>query len=209
MDPEARDAQYARSPAYGRLREPLLRLSHFARAMNLKSASGLYAVGHREVPGDPDAGTAIGQEPLAAPSVFNFFRPGYTPPNTSISNAGLVAPEFQLFNEISTGTWIDAVEIAAEQGFGANCCNLFYNRDITSDYAPEVALADQPDALIDRLSLLLASGQVSSALRDDLKVGIQSIPLPSSGTGVELAKRQRVQIALLLLMASPEYLVQK
>jgi uncharacterized protein (DUF1800 family) len=211
LDPEARSSELAQTQGYGRLREPLLRLAHFARAMNLKSGSGYYGVGNRQIVGDPDAGTAIGQTPLGAPSVFNFFRPGYTPPNTTISKAGLVAPEFQIFNEISTGTWIDALEIAVEQGFGGNCCAPQYWRDITTSYTPELALADRPDALIDRLNLLLLSGQMSKALRDDVRLGIQSVALPSAGSASTLndAKRRRVQMAVLMTMASPEYLVQK
>ena len=44
----------------------------------------------------------LGQSPLRSPSVFNFFRPGYVPPNTAIATAGKQAPEFQLHNESST-----------------------------------------------------------------------------------------------------------
>jgi hypothetical protein len=36
---------------------------------------------------------------LRSPSVFNFFRPGYVPPNTRIGQQELVAPEFQIANE--------------------------------------------------------------------------------------------------------------
>ena len=57
---------------------------------------------------------ALGQSPLRSPSVFNFFRPGYVPPNTAIATAGKQAPEFQLLNETTTAgyinfmQWIDA-----------------------------------------------------------------------------------------------------
>jgi endo-chitodextinase len=210
LDPEARNSDAANSPTFGRLREPLMRLTHFARAMGLTSASGFYAVGYKETPGDPDAGVAIGQDPLNSPSVFNYYRPGYVPPNTSIAAVGLVAPTFQIFNEISTGTWVDAAQIAVEQGFGATCCNLFYNRDITTKYTPEIALADQPTALVDRLNTLLLSGQISSVLRADVIAGINSIAIPSSNAAsIADAKRRRVQMAVFLMMISPEYLVQK
>jgi uncharacterized protein (DUF1800 family) len=138
LDAEARDAAQALNPQYGRLREPLMRLTHFAHALQLKSVSGTYGVGYRITPGDLDAATTTGQMPLDAPSVFNWFRPGYVPPSSSIAAANLVAPEFQIFDEVMVKAWIDSIEVAAEQGFGGSCCNLFYNRDITSDYVPEV-----------------------------------------------------------------------
>ena len=36
---------------------------------------------------------------LRSPSGFNFFRPGYVPPNTGIGSASLVAPECQITDE--------------------------------------------------------------------------------------------------------------
>jgi uncharacterized protein (DUF1800 family) len=207
LDPEARNADFAATPGYGRLREPLLRLTHFTRSLGLTSESGYYPVGYLITPGDPDAGVVISQDPFFAPSVFNYYRPGYVPPNTTIATAKLVAPQFQIYNEVSNGSWIRAIEIAAEQGYGSECCNLFYNRDITSAYTPEVALANNPDALIDRLNVLLMSGQISAALRADVREGINTIAIPATNSAD--AKRKRVQIAVLLMMSSPEYLVQK
>jgi uncharacterized protein (DUF1800 family) len=207
LDPEARNADFAATPGYGRLREPLLRLTHFTRSLGLSSESGYYPVGYLITPGDPDAGVVISQDPFFAPSVFNYYRPGYVPPNTTIATAKLVAPQFQIYNEVSNGSWIRAIEIAAEQGYGSECCNLFYNRDITSAYTPEVTLANNPDALIDRLNVLLMSGQISAALRADVREGINTIAIPATNSAD--AKRKRVQIAVLLMMSSPEYLVQK
>jgi uncharacterized protein (DUF1800 family) len=207
LDPEARNADFAATPGYGRLREPLLRLTHFTRSLGLTSESGYYPVGYRITPGDPDAGVVISTDPFFAPSVFNYYRPGYVPPNTTIATAKLVAPQFQIYNEVSNGSWIRAIEIAAEQGYGSECCNLFYNRDITSAYTPEVTLANNPDALIDRLNVLLMSGQISAALRADVREGINTIAIPATNSAD--AKRKRVQIAVLLMMSSPEYLVQK
>ncbi|MCV5648263.1 DUF1800 family protein, partial [Escherichia coli] len=81
----------ARDPAFGKLREPVLRLTAFLRAFNATSDSGRYLVGITD-----DAGTSLGQSPLRAPSVFNFYRPGYVPPGTALAAAGLVAPEMQI-----------------------------------------------------------------------------------------------------------------
>jgi hypothetical protein len=46
-----------------------------------------------------DQATRLGQSPLRSPSVFNFFRPGYVPPNSRSASAGITAPEFQITTE--------------------------------------------------------------------------------------------------------------
>ncbi len=206
LDPEARNANYASANTYGRLREPLLRLTHFARSFKLVSRSGDYGVSPRMVPGDPDASVVLGQDPLGAPSVFNYFRPGFTPPNTSISAASLVAPQFQITNETTVGNWIFSLEIAAEQGFGRDSDSPF-SADIETTYSAEVPLADRPDVLIDRINTLLFAGQMSQTLRADVREGINTVAMPS--TNQANARRKRVQLAILLAMSSPEYLVQK
>ena len=75
LDPEARDASNAANPAYGKVREPVLRFLNWARAYRANSPSGLWAIGDLS-----DAASRLGQSPMRSPSVFNFFRPGYVPP---------------------------------------------------------------------------------------------------------------------------------
>ena len=58
----------------------------------------------------PTRRPALGQSPLRSPSVFNFFRPGYVPPNTAIAAPGLVAPEFQLANETTPVAYINLMQ---------------------------------------------------------------------------------------------------
>ena len=61
--------------------------------------------------------TALGQSALRSPSVFNFFRPGYVPPNTEIATAGKQAPEFQLLNETTTAGYINFLQWATRGGY--------------------------------------------------------------------------------------------
>lgn len=49
-----------------------------------------------------------GQMPLAAPTVFNFFTPNYSP-NGELKKANLVAPEFQIHNSKSSIGYINLV----------------------------------------------------------------------------------------------------
>lgn len=96
LDTEARSASRLTNPRWGKLREPVLRVAGWARAFALNSPGGAWAMGNTS---DPSEG--LGQAPLRSPSVFNFFRPGYVPPNTAIAEADLVAPEFQITSESS------------------------------------------------------------------------------------------------------------
>lgn len=63
-------------------------------------------------------------------SVFNFFRPGYSPPNTAISNAGLLAPEFQITNELSVVAYVNYMQTVVSNTVG----------DIRADYTELLAV---------------------------------------------------------------------
>lgn len=89
LDPEARDGAMMSQPTWGKLREPFLRCVNFARAFNAASTSGYY-------PLDQFALAHL-QDPMNSPSVFNFFLPTHSPAGP-ITEAGLVAPEFQIVN---------------------------------------------------------------------------------------------------------------
>ncbi|MEE9344528.1 MAG: DUF1800 domain-containing protein, partial [Methylococcales bacterium] len=112
LDEEARNG-HKTIPTFGKLKEPLLRLSHIFRVFDLQPniKEGSFwehqSCGRGEYPayviGDswshlPGLGKEIGQAVLQAPSVFNFYRPDYTPPGMS-GETGLIAPEFQLATE--------------------------------------------------------------------------------------------------------------
>ena len=72
---------------------PMLRLLQWVRLARVESVDDQWAF--------PDFSglDMLGQAPLRAPSVFNFFRPGYVPAGTELARRGLVAPEFQITNE--------------------------------------------------------------------------------------------------------------
>ena len=67
-----------------------------------------------------------------------------------------------------------------------------------------LALAADVNALVDRVALLLSGAQLSSATINQIRAAVSTI------AGVTEADRlRRVQSAVLLVMASAEYLVQK
>ncbi|TWI51793.1 uncharacterized protein DUF1800 [Pseudoduganella flava] len=191
------EAAAAGADDVGKLREPVLRLANWLRAFNARSVSGNYVIWTLE-----DPLTGIGQNPLRSPSVFNFYRPNYTPPHTSIANAGYVAPEMQLVGETSVIGYLNFMQMAVARGIGQSW-------DIRPNYAAELSIAEQPEMLVDRINLLLLNGRMSDSLRSKIVSAVASIPVRGNSPQAQTAKENRVYIAVYLTMAAPEYLVQK
>jgi len=197
LDPEARTAVRLADPTFGKVREPILRVGHWMRAFNARSASGNFLLG---VTDDPI--TSLSQSAMRSPSVFNFYRPGYAPPNTPIATAGLVAPELQIVLETSVVGYSNFMRGAVQNGLGSGS-----PRDIQPDYTTELALADNADALIDRVELLLTAGTMSADTRTLIRNAVNSIAIPA--TNQTTARQNRVRLAVLFALSSPDYLVQK
>ncbi len=195
LDPEARSAVPPGDPTFGKTREPILRLAHWMRAFNARSASGNFLLG---VTDDP-AGS-LGQSPMRSPTVFNFYRPGYVPPNTPIATAGLVAPELQIVNEVSVVGYSRFMQGAVPNGVGSNT-------DIRPDYTAELALAHDANLLVDRVSLLLTAGSMSATTRSLIINTVNSVTMPA--TNQTTARQNRVRLAVFFTLSSPDYLVQK
>ncbi|MBX3483728.1 DUF1800 domain-containing protein [Phenylobacterium sp.] len=195
LDPEARGA--ADGANDGKLREPVVRLANWARAFDAASASGDWAIV------STSANTSLGQSALTAPSVFNFFRPGYSPPNTRVGGAGLVAPEAQIVDEVTVAGYLNTMQSTIDGGIGTS-------RDVRSTYAAETALANDVNALVDRMDLLLLSGRMSPGLRSRITGAVGAINLPTAaGAARTTALTNRAKLAVFMTMASAEYLVQR
>ncbi|WP_269531653.1 DUF1800 family protein [Chitinimonas sp. BJYL2] len=189
LDPEARSAPAAQPASWGKLREPVLRFVQWARTAAVKSPTDLWNIGDTS-----SASTRLGQSPLRSPSVFNFFRPGYVPPNTSLGTTGLVAPEFQITNESTVVAYLNYMQTVIQNGVG----------EVKPDYSGWLTLANDAAALVARCNLLLAAGQLSSSTQNTITNAVNAITASS-----DAARLNRIQAALLLTMASPEYLIAK
>jgi uncharacterized protein (DUF1800 family) len=139
LDTEARDVARINSTSafalsYGKLREPVLRITAALRALGFNAHRHLDTNVNKDcyiIPltymamstkSDPDeqkwqSTTTLGQGPYQAPSVFNFFRPGYVVPGTLIN-----APEFQASTGVELTAYIDFVEAMVEIGG----CGYYY-----------------------------------------------------------------------------------
>ena len=194
LDDEARGPAGLSDPNFGRLREPMLRLVQWGRTCGIGSATDAWKIGITS-----DASFGIGQSPLRSPSVFNFFRPGYVPPSTAIASNKLVAPEFQLVNESSVGSYLNFMQNVLPNGFN--------NKDVVASYAAEKALVLDPAALVRRLNLLLTGNQLMPATVTLITTALGTPNLTAASS--DGAKLNRICAAILMVMGSPEYLVQK
>jgi uncharacterized protein (DUF1800 family) len=201
IDAEARDMAAVNSPSFGKLREPVIRVANWARAFGAASRTGNFLIP------STSGNTSLSQSPLSSPSVFNFWRPGFTPPaTTQLGQRSLVAPEFQIVDEVTAASYINSLRDWINSGVGDN-------RDVRTSYAAEFAMADNGQALIDRMNRLLFYGQMSSTLQSRVLAGVNAINIPASNGSnqeqIDSAKMNRVKTAIFFSMISPEYLIQR
>ena len=126
--------------------------------------------------------------------MFNFFRPGYVPPNTALGTLTLQAPEFQITNESSVVGYVNFMQRVVASGVG----------DVKADYTALLALAPDAAALAGEIATVLAGGQLSAATTAAIAVALGSIAA-TTDTG----KRNRLYAALTLVLAAPEFIALK
>jgi uncharacterized protein (DUF1800 family) len=193
----------------GKLREPVLKLSAYLRAFGYSSDSGNWRVGNTD-----STGSALGQTPLRSPSVFNFYRPGYVPPGTEASTAALAVPEMQIAYETTAAGYVNFMRDNIAQGVG-QWNNATSRRDLQYDFQAEIALAEQPAALVERINAKLLYGGMPAELKTEIQGAIEKMAIPalkadaSNQKQVNDAKRARVNATIFLAVISPEFQIQK
>jgi uncharacterized protein (DUF1800 family) len=201
--PEARTM----SDTSGKVREPLLRVSAYLRALGATSDSGLYLLGNTD-----DTAWRLGQSVLRAPSVFNFYRPGFKAPGSFSAASGLVAPELQIAHETTAAGYVNFMRELVELGFGWNPIDA-KDRDVKPVTTTLELLAATPSALVDALNDKLMYGTMPLALKTEIVNAVGSIVVPaatgSNSAEVKAAKLLRVQAASLLAVIAPEFQVQR
>ena len=211
-DVEATQDSGLTNTSFGKLREPMVRVAQWARTFKVSSLKGTWKIGNPNY----SAVNALGQSPLQAPSVFNFFRPGYVPPNTALASMQYTAPEFQLVNESTTASYINYLEDILVNGIWVRAPELITSPsdktatdgfDIAPDYTAEMNLAGNAPALFARLNLLLCAGQLSDATLKDM-INVFVVDKTNSASS-DNNKRSYVAKAIMFVMCCSEYLVQK
>ena len=208
LDDEARAAPNTSSDSTfaGKLKEPVLRLSALMRAFDAQSATGAFLMRPTH-----DPGFGLGQSPLRSPTVFNFFRPGYVAAGSRMAKGGRLNPEMQLVSDVSAAGYVNFMRGFIEfgtgwQGFdrksGPPDIQLAFN---LNDDHPLLTLANTPSDLVNEVDKRLMGGLMNAELKRLITDAVSSIHQPEQLK----SRRHRVHTALLLTVASPEFLVQR
>ena len=215
LDDEARQPPSSGTNAfnsYGKLKEPVLRLAQWGRTFKAKSNkqdSMVDFLANANSPPGPwnignlsDDAKGIGQAPLRSPTVFNFFRPGYVPPQGELADASVTAPEFQLCNEVTVASYLNFIKGVIEDG----------RNDIQPDYSADYALAKDATQLVERYSLLLTAGTLPTDKKKIISDAVSKITISRTiaSKGITYtAEMDRIKATIFLIMAAPEYMVLK
>jgi len=188
---------------YGKLREPILKLSHLWRAFSITRGnhSSDRAEYNTASPSLDLLEQDFGQAVLRSPSVFNFYHPEYSPSGV-VRDAGLVAPVFEILTENNQLNITNRLVSQIMRHYAGNPVVSERNPSYL-DFSTELELADNSDELLDHLDLLMLNEMMSADMRTELKNHIDSLPDGALGLS------QRVRDTISLIMVSPEYSVQR
>ena len=208
LDDEAREPPADPTSSYGKLREPLLRLTAAWRALGVNAPAvepdGEVQMGIRN-PQD-----SFAQRPLGAPTVFNFFEPDYLPPG-DLADAGVYSPEFQIANETTAMTSANEHWNRLWAGFSTSTGVFTLPNDrayhVISDLTPLVSGANStgPNAynlFLDEINLRLFYGSMGSDTRTNLR---NFLIFSLAGANDNIKVLSTVHLALM----SPEFVVQR
>lgn len=203
LDTEARDGHHTLPDQFGKIKEPILRLTQLWRAFDAipgRDADEGYIRPYAQPVNF--LGNVFGQAPLRSPSVFNFFQPDHRLDYDS----DLVAPELQLLSEIDVASTNNML-------FGAIQTDHLPNPESSDNRAAitkivierEIDLADDPTTLVQHLNILLTGGALPNTFIDSLAEHLGAISIdPDDDAG----RRTRCTDAIFAIVASPYGMVQ-
>jgi uncharacterized protein (DUF1800 family) len=201
FDREARNMSMRDDPRFGKIREPLIRFIHWARAFDAQNITPEFVTNLFNT-------RALGQQVYGSSSVFNFFRPGYIAPGTDTGSANITAPELQITTSSSIPAYVNFMGFFTSQLLRDLAGNEVATEEevrssLIANYTQELELAGQPEELVDSLDSLLTYGFMSAETKSNITAAIATIPLDDSG------RERRVFLAVLMVMASADYIIQR
>lgn len=191
LHPEARSCASLQIPTQGKLQEPFVR--YLERVRNYRVI--------------PDANNKIftnggsahwntGQNYMSAPSVFNFYQPGYSPLGMLQSNQ-LVGPEFQLHNSTTAIRWVN-------QSSNTDwILNFTWTLAAAGSLEMEIPTlnpyTNDPEALINQIDKRFTRGQMTDRTRSLIKKTILQY----------LRGSERIRHAIHITLSTPEFNILK
>ena len=200
-DVEARDNYIAGNNIYGKLREPVIKFIQLHRAFGAVASGGYY-----EVWGTGDSDT-LGQSALQAPSVFNYYSPDFEPAG-AMASAYLLGPEFEITSTSTVAGFADFAKWGVVGGFRSydgdpKWIRPNYNRYLTG--AADTAVADNPQALVDELDLLLTANN----LKTKFKANLVAMATNITRGAIEDQRNDRFRAVMWQIINSADYAIQR
>lgn len=201
-----------------KLKSPILRVTQLLRAFNVyNEEKRLWLIGS-------DIKNYLSQLPLSSPTVFNFYKPDFTPHGV-IEEAGKVAPEFELYNAHTSISYVnmmynwlfgDALPLVSTQirkhqvpplpvpELSASTLLEKPNSKLKLNLEEELKLATKSSdfpALISRISLMLIGKEQPDNQADIIKT---LMPYDTSSSTQQL---WIVQTVIFMIVISPQFTV--
>ncbi len=198
LDPTVHQDPASLPQEAGKIREPVLKFVHLARAFRMNPVN---AAVESRLDSTASPVDRLAQHPFRAPSVFNFYRPGFVAPGSLSGAANLTAPEFQVITDGASLGYINMMtDYAFDRSPSRNNVSSF-----VPDYSAEIAIADDAKALVERLNIILAAGQMTAQEKATVENAINALPVSTTDPSGD--RQKRVAASVLLISNMPSYAV--
>lgn len=191
MHTEARAGHQTNPQTFGKVKEPLIRITQLWRAFTPDTIHPDFNYGW--------VGNELQQSPLGSPSVFNFFSPDFSQPG-DIRNDGLVSPEFEIIDETSTISMTS--RLLSVSLWSHNYKVTSNEKRIAINIDREMDMENDRESLLDHLDLLLLGGRMSTDLRLEVNTLMNTRDYKNAAS-------QRIAEAIFMIISSPEAAVQR
>ena len=186
----------------GKVREPILLFTNWARTFDVGPVNIL---NESQLWDTTDPGRSLGQQAFHAPSVFNFYRPGFVPPGTESGAANLTVPEFQIMNESSKTAFLNFITtFTYDGGFQPDRSVVTFAPDLSD----EIAITNDIPALVEHLDTILTAGRMATGEREEIQAILEEMSIDTSSSEAELRDRTQVaRVGVILVVASSSFAV--
>lgn len=188
LDKEAQLGQHSNS--FGKLREPLLKMTHLFRALDAHMPNiDQYRFGR-----GLNFYHIFGQAPFYSPSVFNFFAPDYT--QGTLKKHSLVGPEFQI---LTTSQMLKT----ENKFFELISFPAVHYPNIHLNILQNIYEQQGVEALLEKLNILFTSGLMTESMKTTIRN--QIVHMKAKNDDATLITKN----VLLFTMQSPEFAIQR
>jgi hypothetical protein len=204
LDAEARQGAEESKPNFGKLKDPILKMTNAIRAFNGTSDGEEMGVSWRS------AGQALGQPFLNSPSVFNFYRPEFNLPGSQTT----LGPQFQILTPNSVLGWLNLVDDIL-YGWDQDGSGLAPKANITDatgtklKYSQFETEAADTEKLFNRLNLVITGSSVAGTDKAVVVNAMNQITSTSPVTKGSTWQREKIKVGAYLLLASSNFQIQR